>query len=131
MLCCGEYFLDERESMNELLDKQWPVIIKGNIFTNCIAALFGIFFLVIGCLSSFFGIYCIGKLDAWIAVPVFLFIGIVFLRLAYRFIAEIIKTTIHFKIAADENGLCLLMGGKYISVPYEYITSIWVGEDSF
>ena len=117
--------------MNELLTRQWPIVIKRNIFINCIAALFGIFFLTVGVLLGALGISCIGKPDGVAGVFVSFLIAIFFLWLAYRFIAEIIKTSIHFKIAADEQGICALISGKYISIPYGSITSIWAGEPGY
>jgi hypothetical protein len=113
--------------MSELLDKKWPVVIKGNAFTNSISGLFGVFFLVLGGLSLAFGYYCMSK-NSWEGALVALFIAFIFLAVAYRFITEIINSTTHFRIAADEKGLCLMMSGKYVSIPYESITSIWAGE---
>lgn len=114
--------------MNELRDKKWPVVIKGNILTNWVAALLGIASLVAGSISFAFGIHCIGKTDLWDGAILFSFIAIIFFFLAYGYIIEIMNISVYFKFAADEKGICLMMNGKYVSIPYEDIRSIWAGE---
>lgn len=113
--------------MSDIFEKDWPIIIKANIIMSCISGLFGTFFLALGGLALAFSYNCMSKYS-WEEALVALFIAFIFLAITYRFFSEIINSNIHFKIAADEKGLCVMMSGKYVSIPYDYVTSIWAGE---